>query len=421
MENNNQSIALAANQQSAKNINVSQVLVVQPPKREPLEVGKFNTAVKSADRGKRAQLYEQYDQIIKDPVVGESIRKRIRAVTNGGLKFLTNNEEVDEMTDFIKTPQFRKLLREIMLTIFYGKTVVELYFTPSFSIAKIPRKHLDTSKKVILRQLSDSEGIPYENDDFLLNLGEDDDLGLLMEVAPPAIFKRNGWADYADFCEMWGIPTVAWLYDPEDEQGKSDVDKIAQERGGNANVVMSNKGDVKTLDGSSNGAVHDTFTDKLDNQILIALIGQTMTTKDGSSLSQSITHLTVSDEISSDDIAYVLEILNYEVLPRLEKRGYPVKNGWFVFPEKDNLTLKDKLAIAKDVDNITEDGVDDDYFYETFGLPKSKVNKKKEVTPDPQNPVPQNPEPGKKQPKKVTAKELSFFQKLKDFFDQAPL
>ena len=145
MENNNQSIALAANQQSAKNINVSQVLVVQPPKREPLEVGKFTTAVKSADRGKRAQLYEQYDQIIKDPVVGESIRKRIRAVTNGGLKFLANNEEVDEMTDFIKTPQFRKLLREIMLTIFYGKTVAELYFTPAFSIAKIPRKHLDLS------------------------------------------------------------------------------------------------------------------------------------------------------------------------------------------------------------------------------------------------------------------------------------
>ena len=68
------------------------------------------------------------------------------------------------------------------------------------------------------------------------------------------------------------------------------------------------------------------------------------------SLSQSKTHLNVSDEISSDDIAYVLEILNFELLPRLEKRGYSVKNGFFVFPEKDNLTLKDKLAIAKDVD-----------------------------------------------------------------------
>ena len=83
--------------------------------------------------------------------------------------------------------------------------------------------------------------------------------------------------------------------------------------------------------------------------------------------------------------------------------------------------MKDKLAIAKDVDNITEDGVDDDYFFETFGLPKSKVSKKKEAAVDPQNPDPQNPEPGKKQPKKVSAKELSFFQKLKDFFDQAPL
>ena len=82
------------------------------------------------------------------------------------------------MADFIDTPEFEELLREIMLTIFYGKSVIELGFNPEgFSIYSVPRENLDTVKKIIKRDLTDEVGIPYENDEYLLNLGKDNDRG----------------------------------------------------------------------------------------------------------------------------------------------------------------------------------------------------------------------------------------------------
>ncbi len=419
---------LAAQNTGAKALNLSQVLVVQPPKRESLDSLKLTNAIKASDRGKRSSLFNIFDIIIKDPVIGESIRKRVRHITNGGLTFQKDTKEVPEMVDFIKTPQFRELIGEILMTKFYGKTIIELKFEERFSIYLVPRGNLDTAKKVILRNTNDQEGIPYENDDFILNLGKDNDLGLLMESAPFAIFKRNGGADYAEFCELWGIDMLAALYDPEDDNGREEMEKTVKERGAGGSIVASKNSDIRPIGSSKSGAVHNGFLEWLDNQILIGLIGQLMTTKDGSSHSQSKTHAEVEDDINQDDQQYVVEILNYYLSPVLEKRGYPVKGGWFLYPQKDNVTLVDKLDIAERVDQITEEGVSDDYFYETFGLPKGNKTAKQGKN-DPENPEnagtgdgdqPEEDKKKDKAPKKAAPKKLSLYDKVKDFFDQAP-
>ncbi|MEN5306938.1 DUF935 family protein [Chryseobacterium cucumeris] len=406
------------------NFKVSQVVVVQPPKRDSIDISNYIKGLKSADKGKRNSLYDVYETIIKDPVVGEAIRKRVRHITNGGLTFKADNEEIDEMTDLIKTPEFRKLLRDIIMTRFFGKTVIELDFTDGIKVKMIPRKNLDTNKKIILKKIGEEEGISYENDDFLLNIGEDDDLGLLMEVAPYAIFKRNGGSDYAEFCELWGIPILAGLYDPEEEGAREEMETTFEKRGAGGSVVMSKNSDLKPINSEKQpGAVHDKFLEWLDEQILIGLIGQTMTTKDGSSRSQSETHAQTEDDINQDDRIYTIEILNYAFLPRLEKRGFPVKNGWFQYPEKDNLTLKEKIEIAEKVNKLTETGVDEDWWFETTGLPKSKTAKKKPAEEKGDDPEPEKKKPEEKKTSakmKVTAKELNWLQRAKNFFGHAP-
>ncbi len=89
------------------------------------------------------------------------------------------------MTDLIKSPFFRIMLREILLTRFFGKTVLELGFVDGFTVDKIARKNLDTAKKIILKELSDETGWSYENDDFLLNVGEDvEQIELILQTLP---------------------------------------------------------------------------------------------------------------------------------------------------------------------------------------------------------------------------------------------
>lgn len=410
--------------QESQGVKISQVMVVQPPKRDAMDISTHISGVKSADRGKRAKLYDVYENIIKDPVIGEAIRKRIRNVTLGGLQFAKDNQEVDEMTDLIKSPAFRIMLREILLTRFFGKTILELDFADGFKVEKIARKNLDTAKKIILKDLSDETGWSYENEDFLLNVGEDDDLGLLMEAAPYAIFKRNGGSDYAEFCELWGIPILAALYDPEDENGREEMEGTMESRGAGGSIVASKNSDIKSISSQSNGAVHKEFLEWLDEQILIGLAGQTMTTKEGSSRAQGEVHADTEATIFEDDREYIIEVLNHQFLPRIEKRGFPVGSGWFLYPKKDSMSLKEKMEIAEKVDANTEDGVDEDWWFEASGLPRSKkkreASSEEQPTTDTEEPNPAKEKPTKKTKEKVKAKELSFFDKLKDFFDHAP-
>ncbi|MRM94247.1 DUF935 family protein [Riemerella anatipestifer] len=412
-------------------LKISQVLVVKPERHSPLDIQNWISAISQAYRGKRQRLVELYNNLLLDGVLYEAMDKRLRAITNANLTFQKDGKEVEEMWDFMDTPEFENLLREILLSKFYGKSVIELDFSNGFKIESIDRRHLDTLNRKILKDTSSDEGFPYENDDFILNVGNDRDLGIFARTAPYAIFKRNGGADYAQFCELFGIPQLIGKYDPDDENGQREMEEAFQKRGSAGSMTMSKNSEVDTINTSqSNGAVHKEFLDHWDKQILISTQGQTMTTTDGTSLAQAKVHGETENDLQKADKIFVRRFLNQELKPRLEKRGYPVAGGFFNFiEEKREMTAKEKMELAEKVHNLTTDGVDDDYFYEEFGLPRGKKIQAEAQEPNTEeveeeetkeeNKV-QNPKEKTPKKKKVQAKELSLFEKLKDFFAHAP-
>ncbi len=426
-----------------KAINITQTLVIRPPQRSSVGIGKLQSAIKSADRGRRERLYDLYGELLRDPVLSNAIERRIMAITNTEILFQKEDKEVEEMAELIESHEFEETIAEIIRAKLFGKTVLELDFTNGYKVYSIPRKHLNTETKEILRNISDVTGYPYENDDFLLNIGKDDDLGVILTVAPFAIYKREGTGDFAQFVELFGIDTLVGYYDPDDENGRQEMETSMKERGSGASVTMSKNSKIETVGTSRQGQVdiHDRFLAKCDEQILIGILGQTMTTKDGSSLSQSKTHAQTEDDINQADRRFVQRVLNQELLPRLAKRGYPVEGGKFVFAEKgENLTKKEQLEIAEKVNSLTENGVDEGYFFETFGLPKAKGEKshpnppkgreqepnEEEEQEEPQEPADknkkqktENQEPKAKSQKRK-AKNLSLFDRIKDFFGDAP-
>ncbi len=406
--------------QEKKQINISNVLVVRPPDRANVGIEKLKNALSSADRGRMYSLYNLYDELLRDPVLGNAVEKRITAITNSDLLFQSNGKENEEMSKFIDDPEFEKLLQEIMLSKFYGKSVVELGFAPAFTAVSIKRQHLNTERKEIVRELYDDTGIPYEDNDFLLNVGEEGNLGIFLRTAPYAIYKRNGWGDFAQFVELYGIDTLIGLYDPDDDNGRQEMEKAFRQRGSAGSMTMSKNSKVETVGTKSPGTVdiHDRFLDKCDNQILIAILGQTMTTKDGSSLSQSKTHAQTEDEINQADRRFVQRVLNTELLPRLEKRGYPVQGGQFYFAEKgENLSKEQELDIAERINQLTGQ-VDEDYWFENFGIPKGK-KKMEKPTPKPSkegdDDDPKN-KPPKERKQKDKKKQKSLFAKEQQYY-----
>ncbi len=245
--------------------------------------------------------------------------KRIRAITNSDIIFQKDGKEVEEMFDFMDSPAFEELLSEAMKSKFYGKTILEMDFTDGFKVESIDRRHINTLNKKIVINTNDEDGYDYENDDFLLNIGNDKDLGIFARTAPYAIFKRNGGADYAQFCELFGIPQLVGHYDPDDENAQKEMEEAFQKRGSAGSMTMSNKSEVKTINAQANGAVHKEFLDHWDKQILITSQGQTMTTTDGTSLAQAKIHGETETDMQKADRKFIRRFLNHQLKPKLEK------------------------------------------------------------------------------------------------------
>lgn len=420
---------LKPNQKGGQPIKINQTLIIKPPQRANIGIDRYKRAVSLADRGRRASLVELITELMDaDPVLSEAWAKRVRAITNADIVFQVDGKEVEEMMDFIDTTAFEELLKEIMGTIGFGKTVGEYDFTNGFKFTNIDRRHLNTETKQILINQYDTNGISYEDNEWLLNIGKDNDLGLFVKLIPFAIFKRDGGSDYAQYTELYGIPQFVALYDPEDDNARQEMERTVEKRGSSGSMVMSKNSDVKTLgsEAGATNAIHKDFLKWCDEQILIGINGQTMTTKDGSSRSQSETHADTEDDINKSDRRWCQRVLNEIYLPVLEKRGYPVKGGWFSFPEKEKaLTKKEQMEIAKEVDDRTEEGVDNDWWFENFALPKGNGKKKPEAKQDNEDIEDENPKNERRSSQVKKAQTLkvsdrSFWQKLNDFFANAP-
>lgn len=408
---------------------VINTLVVRKLNRNVLDVGQWRQALRAADNDRRQKLYELYEDILLDPVLSSAITKRINAITNAELVFMRDGNIIEEMDDFIDSPVFEELLTEIMNSKMWGKTVMELDFMDGFKAYNIPRAHIRPDKGLITINPGDDQGYPYRGDDFFLEAGSDKDFGLLLKAAPYAIFKRGGLSDWAQFCELFGIPMKVGKYSAQDEESRKALTEALEDSGSASWLVTPKETDIEVKESSSrgDGNLFNNFRKACNEEMLITILGQTMTTVDGSSRAQSQTHKEVEEDINKSDRRFVQRILNTELLPRLEKRGFPVKGGWFSFPEAaETISKIDLITIHDKFQNNLGLIIDDDFLYDTYGVPKPKDGiTRKETRKDVDEPVKKKKEEKKQEKEKESlSDEKSFWRTLREgflsFFVKAP-
>lgn len=325
-------------------------LVISPTNRSIRDIGSWKSALRAADYGIRVPLYDLYADILLDGTVTDAIGKRIEAITDCDIHFTIDGREVPEIEDMIDSLEFEHLLEEIIWSRFWGITLDEFYFTPVFGFNSIPRKHIRPLEKVVVRQQYDNDGISYENDTMVIQWGRDDDLGLLLKIAPYVIYKRGGFGDWAQFVEIFGMPQRIGKYNSMDEQSRLLLIRAFENQGAAPYMVVPKESEVETTMMSSNinGALYNDFRNACNEEILITILGQTMTTRDGASLSQSRVHLAVQEKKHRSDRRFVIRELNEFFLPLLERRGYPVSGGRFSFVDhKDELTTDEVIKLSQ--------------------------------------------------------------------------
>ena len=123
--------------------------------------------------------------------------------------------------------------------------------------------------------------------------------------------------------------------------------------------VESGKGDAFN--------VYDKRIDRANSELSKLIIGQTMTIEDGSSLSQSETHLEVFENLVESDCTMLRDIVNNQLIPRMVKHGFPVKGLRFEWDDAVDYTPEQQVAYETMIADRYE--VDPTYFAEKYSMP----------------------------------------------------
>jgi hypothetical protein len=421
---------------------VVQELNITSADRSFKDVGELKQALESAERihyPNRVQLYDLYDDVVLDGQVSGSMDKLVNDVLNKTLVFKKDKKIVEDMTDVIESTNFRKVVKEIVLSECWGISGME--FIPGAEVLKFenfPRKHIKTKEKIIAREQSGYDGVPYEGVGNFWIVGDDKNLGLLLKASLYATYKRGTLGDWAQYIELFGQPVRVVYYDAYDEQTKKEVKKVLDESGSALAMMIPKQAQFDMKDGkqsNANGELQFKFLSYLDDQISIIFLGNTETTQASSSSghAQSKEHGQQQLINIKSLLKLVQNYLNSEkFLAICKSYGLPVEGGKFVFEKEiDIAALKAKAEVEEIVVRTYKIPTDDDYVYETYGIRKpanyNELKKKQEeaaaAPPAPAPgapPKPPQPKPGSEQPVKKKDLIATIRNLLADFFEPAP-
>ena len=409
-------------------------IVLQIPEMFMFDMNAYMQSVKAArgiDFSNRARLYDMYDSASLDLHLSGVIAKRMRGVTKIPIEFRRNGVPDDAINNQIKSPWFKQLRKDLVMSEFWGFTLVQFYLNDEGNIRYdlINRKHYDPIHRKLLKYQGSMDGVPIDDFPDMLFVGSERDLGIYAELLPAVLYKRGDMSDWAQFCNIFGMPVREYTYDAGDEDARRRVIDDARRQGANAAYIHPKESELKLVEaGNKTGSsdLYRTFAEYWDSKMSIRVLGNTLTTDAKSIGTQALgsVHKEEEDEMNSDDRDFILDILNYDMRPIFASLGFNVEGGEFVYAKKDKINPAQQIDIVQKLSSMGLP-IDDDYLYETFCVAKpdnyKQLKEEKEAAKAAfreQLGLQVNDDDKKKQDKNTD--KTAFKQHLKSFFGLAP-
>ena len=337
----------------------------------------------NVDSPNRKTLYDIYRDAEIDLHLSGCIEQRKGFVLSRSFKLVdADGNENEEACHLLEQTWFKQLLKYALDSIYWGHSLIELGDIttdgdgcPTFSEVKlIPRKHVIPEYGRVISDLGQdwTSGVDYRQPpftDWLIEAGQPDDLGLLLKAATQTIPKKNMLSFWDTFGEIFGMPMRIAKTTSRDPNEQAKLLNMLSKAGTQLAMVAGMETEIEFVESGKGDAynVYDKRIDRANSELSKLIIGQTMTIEDGSSLSQSETHLEVFENLVKSDRDMLRDIVNNQLLPRMVKHGFPVKGLRFEWDEAVDYTPEQQIAYEKMISDRYD--VDPDYFAEKYSMP----------------------------------------------------
>ena len=337
----------------------------------------------NVDNPNRARLYDLYRDVDVDLHLSGCVGQRTGFVLARSFKLEKADGTADEeAVKLFDAPWFKQFITQALSNIYWGYTLIELGDVIVNEDGKrmytetkiIPRKHVLPEFGVVVRQVGEDAktGVDYRADnlrDWYIEVGSADDLGLYLKAATQTIPKKNALGFWDTFSEIFGMPMRIAKTTTRDDKERAKMEKMMESMGAALWAVVQEGTEIEVVENSRGDAynVYDRRIDRANSELSKLILQQTMTIEDGSSLSQSQTHLEVFKNLIEQDCDMLRDIINNRLLPRMVLHGFPVQGLSFEWDYSVDYTPEQQLAFEQMVLNNYE--VDGAYFAEKYGMP----------------------------------------------------
>lgn len=357
-------------------------VLLQNPELFYFNINKWITSVLTAtsiDMPNRAQLYDMYSSCMLDSHLASVVRKRKIAVSRTPIEFHRDGQPDEKIMEQIKSPWFRRFVKSTIDIQLYGFECYQFFKDEdgsdflNFDI--INHKHVEPVKKQILRYQFDTEGVPFDAfGNILLACDEPRSIGQLAAVVPWVLYKRNNVSDWAEFCQIFGIPIREYVYDAGDEDARRQLLQDARKQGACAVYIHPTGSSLNLIEPKNSAGsvdVFERFCRFCNEQISIAILGNTLTTGTGTSGSEALgkIHQDEEDELKADDRDAVLALLNYNLTDIFQSLGINTEGGEFVYNKTKDINPNAQVDVVMKLYSMGLP-IDDDYLYDTFNISK---------------------------------------------------
>ena len=374
----------------------------------------------NVDSPNRQRLYDIYRDALVDLHLSGCIEQRKGFVLSRSFKLVdSGGNENEEAMHYFEQDWFKQLLKLSLDAVNWGHSLIELGDITTDGdgcicydgVKLLPRKHVIPEYGRVITDLGQdwTTGLEYRKPpftDWLIEAGQPEDLGLLLKAATQTIPKKNMFAFWDTFGEIFGMPMRIARTTSRDEKEQDRLLKMLNNSGSKLSMVANMDTEIEFVESGKSDAynVYDKRIDRANSEISKLIIGQTMTIEDGSSLSQSQTHLEVFENLVKSDRDMLRDIVNNQSIPRMAKHGFPVKGLRFKWDDAVDYTPEQQVAYEKMISDRYE--VAPEYFAEKYSMP---VGERRQASPPPSDDDDPNDKGEKKRNKGKQQNAHSFF------------
>lgn len=286
-----------------------------------------------------------YEEVAQDPQVKSCLQQRFRGLISHNWEVLPGGDQAIDKTAAemvhaqLLTLRWDDIVEKMLWGTFYGYSVAEVLWENQGDLVGIQdirvrnrrRFHFDVDQQPRLKTFDSpfGEALPDRKFwHFRCGAADDDEpygRGLAHWLYWLVFFKKVDLRWWVRYLELYAQPTRVGKYPAGSDQKAKDVLWQALGSFGVDDQIMIPEGMLVELleAGRAGTADYDTLHGKLDEAIAKVILSQTMTTDNGSSMSQAQVHQDVSETIIEADADLIATSFNTSVIPWLIAYNYP--------------------------------------------------------------------------------------------------